>query len=127
MSGTLLIASSPVEIEARADSGALSPEGRAAALALFHSLTDRIGHALRHLHGDGTPWPTHRFYFGLETSLEMKALIEGLQETADLLDVTERVPNNGIGLRGLFVRDVAHGHLGVLIAHETHEGYPAPH
>ncbi len=61
----VLIASSPVEVAAKADEAGLPQEARDAAARLFHELTSRIGLAAaapdRH---DGEEWPRHRFLFG---------------------------------------------------------------
>ncbi len=61
----IMVAGSPVEIEAKADAAGLDQDVREAALAEFHALTSRL--ELNLLQGNaegGEPWPRHRFYFG---------------------------------------------------------------
>ena len=57
----LLVAASPVEIQAEADEAGLAPDAREAALHLFHELTTRLGVADG---GSAEEWPSHRFFFG---------------------------------------------------------------
>jgi hypothetical protein len=125
----LLIASSPVEIEAKAEEAAWPDPARETALALFHELTDRLGHAARSLHGAADSWPKHRFYFGENEDPEIASLIQGLQDRPDFIEVTTGV-SPGAEPTGLFVRDSRAGFSGVLVGHESHEGLPysmAPH
>lgn len=120
----MLIAASPVEIETRAEEAGLSPEAHETALQMFHALTDQIGQATAAL---GTPreeWPTHRFYFGRADG-EMAALLHGLEAREDLFDVTHGWSDVPGAAAALYVQQAAAGFMGVLVAHETHEGYRA--
>ena len=74
----LVIAGSPVELEAEADEGQLTPDGRVAALALFHSLTSRLELGLLTTQAEGgEPWPRHRFWFG--SAEEVQPLVSRLR------------------------------------------------
>ncbi len=122
----LLIASSPVEIEAKAQAGALPGEALTAALSLFHRLTDRVGHASRALDDAHSRWPTHRFYFAEGSDSEMAALLEGLRNRPDYLEVTHGAPViMEAPPSGLFALDVEQGFTGLLVGHESHEGAQA--
>ena len=120
----LLIASSPVEIEAKALEAGLSPSAQDVALAMFHQLTDRLGQAARLLPGADTTWPSHRFYCG--TDAAVAALLEGLLARPDLVEVAEGVPTMEAAPAGMFVRQSRDGCTGILVAHESHDGLPSP-
>jgi hypothetical protein len=61
----LLIASSPVEIEAKADEAGLGEEFEERAIALFHDLTGDLDLLSLDLRKEqAAEWPNHRFYFG---------------------------------------------------------------
>ncbi len=120
----LLIASSPVEIEAMAQEAGLDQAARDAALALFHELTDRLGHAARTLRGEGAAWPKHRFYFGPDSDPELGLLRDGLRARADFAEIAAaQLPS---GPSGLFVQDSRAGFTAILVGHETHDGLPSP-
>ena len=121
----LLIASSPVEIEAKAETAGLARPARDLALALFHGLTDRLGHAARSLPGQAAHWPSHRFYFARDDEPEMAALLKGLEERPDFAEVGG-APYDGQQPAGLFVRDARDGYCGVLVGHESHDGLRSP-
>lgn len=118
----LLVASSPVEIEAKAEEAGFPRDAHDTARLMFHDLTDRIGQAtvaLGVLHED---WPNHRFYFGTPGA-DMSALLDGLRRRADILDVSAAVPEAPSGpVAGLFIREELGEFVGVLVAHENHEG-----
>jgi hypothetical protein len=122
----LLIASSPVEIEAKAEESAWPRLARETALSLFHELTDRIGHAARALEGAANNWPTHRFYFSNNDDTEIASVIHGLQGRPDFIEVTDSIPAGRAEPVGLFVRESREGFTGVLVGHENHEGLPGP-
>ena len=60
----MLVASSPVEIEAKAEEAELPREAHDVARRMFHDLTDRLGQAAIALEVPHEDWPNHRFYFG---------------------------------------------------------------
>ena len=121
----LLIASSPVEIEARAEEAGLGREAHDVALALFHALTDRLGKAARALPGEASHWPSHRFYFGEAGEPELAAVLQGLAERPDFAEV-DGAAYDGRQPAGLFVRDARDGYAAVLVGHESHEGLRSP-
>lgn len=121
----LLIASSPVEIEARAEEVGLPRAAHDVALALFHDLTDRLGKAARSLPGQATHWPSHRFYFAEAAEPELAALLQGLADRPDFAEVGGPA-YDGRQPAGLFVRDARDGYAGVLVGHESHEGSRSP-
>ena len=120
----LLIASSPVEIEAKAEEAGLPQPAREAALFLFHALTRRIGEATRALHSGDESMPAHRFYFGESGDAELLSILDGLQKRPDYSEVVEaeaaKTPN---GLFAVMSRD---GSTGLLVGHESHAGHSPP-
>jgi hypothetical protein len=122
----LLIASSPVEIEAKAQEAAWPRPAHDAALALFHELTDRIGHAARALEGAADSWPKHRFYFSDNNDPEITSVINGLRERPDFNEVTDATASGRAEPSGLFVCESREGFTAVLVGHESHEGLPGP-
>ena len=122
----LLIASSPVEIEAKAGEAGLPSGAHDVALAMFHELTDRLGQAARLQPGADARWPSHRFYFGNDGSRPMAALLEGLLARPDLVEVADGVPSVVGQPAGLFMRQSQGGFSGILVAHESHEELPSP-
>ncbi len=122
---TLLIASSPVEIEAKSEAAGLPAPAHDIALALFHELTDRLGQAARRLPEADTSWPTLRFYFGGSDSEAMAALLDGLRQRADFVEVADGAAAPPAPA-GLFVRRSREHFTGVLIRHESHDGLPSP-
>lgn len=122
----LLIASSPVEIEAKAEEAGLPRPTHDVALAMFHELTGWLGQAARLQPGAGGGWPSHRFYFGDDGSQAVAALLEGLLARPDLVEVAGGVPSVAAEPAGLFVRNSRAGFTGILVAHESHEGMPSP-
>ena len=115
----ILSAASPVEIEAQADSFALSAPARAAALALFHDLTSReeleamtLPSAPGERH-DGADWPTHRFLFA--TTAELASVLETLRQRPDVAEIgSEDVED--IGRRTLLLTGSQGEFTGVLLA-----------
>ncbi len=122
----MLIASSPVEIEAEADQAGLPPAARDAARVLFHRLTDRLGQAVATLSVAHHNWPTHRFYFGTRSD-SLAPLLAGLEARSDIADVSGALPADPGRLAGLYCRDTEGGCEAVLVGHESHEGYLSPH
>ena len=123
---TLLIASSPVEIEAKSEAAGLTRPVHDLALALFHELTDRLGQAARQLPEADASWPTLRFYFGSSGSEAMAALLDGLRQRADFAEVAEGAAAPPAAPAGLFVRRSREHFTGVMIRHESHDGLPSP-
>jgi hypothetical protein len=118
----MLVASSPVEIEAKAEEAEFSQDAHDTAQHMFHDLTDRLGRAtvaLSMLHED---WPNHRFYFGTQGA-EMSALIDGLRSRPDILDLTHGLPDKPAAVSGLYIQETQDPYIGVLVGHENHEGY----
>ena len=122
---TLLIASSPVEIEAKSEAAGLPPPAHDLALVLFHELTDRLGQAARQLPEADTSWPTLRFYFGSSGSEAMAALLDGLQQRVDFAEVADGTVARPAAPAGLFVRRSREHFTGVLIRHKSHDGLPS--
>ena len=122
----LLIASSPVEIEAKALEAGLPRPAHDVALALFHELTDRLGQAARLLPGADTRWPSHRFYCGDDGDRALAALLEGLLARPDLAEVADGIPAVAAEPAGMFARQSRDGFTAILVAHESHEGLPSP-
>ena len=61
----LMMAASPVEIEAKADELGLGSDARDAAARLFHELTSQLELSSFRLRADGgQEWPSHLFLFG---------------------------------------------------------------
>lgn len=121
----LLVASSPVEIEARAEEAGLGRPAHDVALALFHDLTARLGAAARALPSGAAHWPSHRFYFAEAAEPELAALLKGLAERPDFAEVGGAA-YDGRTPAGLFVQEVRSGHAGVLVGHEDHDGLRSP-
>ena len=122
----MLIASSPVEIDAEAETAGLSPAAHAAARELFHSLTDRLGRAVAELSVGHEDWPTHRFYFAAEPG-GLAPLRAGLQARADIAEIGDAGPAEvRSGLAGLYCADGRDGCEAILVGHENHEGYLSP-
>ena len=121
----LLIASSPVEIEAKAGEAGLSPQAHDVALALFHELTDRLGQATRLMPGDETVFPSNRFYFADSTSQDLAALIEGLRGRPDFIELVENLPSSPGETAGLFASRSQDGMTGLMVKHEDHDGLPS--
>lgn len=109
---TLLVASSPVEIEAEADELGLDPLARGAALALFHDLTSRLELAAVELRGEGgTEWPHHRFFFG-----HVDDVAAALRARPDALSVTSPPPAGTRAPATLFIEGADGDYTGVLVA-----------
>lgn len=116
----MLVASSPVEIEMKAEG--FSPEAHDAARRMFHELTDRLGRAIAALEVLHEDWPNHRFYFGT-VGAEMSALLDGLRCRSDILDLTSGLPARLPGpVSGLYMQETQDAFIGVLVGHENHEG-----
>lgn len=116
----ILSAASPVEIEASADSLALSAPARAAALALFHDLTSREELAAMSLPAtagrrhDGGEWPAHRFLFG--TAAELDPLLDALRERPDVAEIGSGSAPEGLVPRTLLLAGRQDAFSGVLLA-----------
>ncbi len=122
----LLIASSPVEIEAKSEAAGLPRPVHDLALALFHELTDRLGQASRQLPEADSSWPTLRFYLAPSTSVAMAAMLDGLRQRADFVEVAGDAAAPPTGPTGLFIHRSREQLTGVLIRHHSHEGLPSP-
>ena len=118
----LLIASSPVEIEAKAGEAGLSRQAHDVALGLLHELTDRVGQAARLMSGHDTGFPASRFYFAETTSPEMSDLMDGLRRRPDFTELEETVPAATDTSLGLFSIRSQDGMTGLLVRHQTQEG-----
>ena len=116
----ILSAASPVEIEASADSLALSAPARAAALALFHDLTSREELAALSLPAaegrghDGAEWPAHGFLFG--TAVELTPVLEALRQRPDVAEIGAGDAPEGLLPRTLLLTGGQDGFAGVLLA-----------
>ncbi len=116
----ILSAASPVEIEASADSLALSAPARAAALALFHDLTSREELAALSLPPqpgqphDGAEWPAHRFLFG--TVAELAPMLDALRERPDVAEIGSGDAPEGRMPRTLLLAGHQDGFSGLLLA-----------
>ena len=109
---TLLVASSPVEIEAEADELGLDPAARGAALHLFHDLTSRLELAAVELRGEGgTEWPHHRFFFG-----HVEDIVSALRARPEALSVTGPPPAGTAAPVTLFIEGADAGFTAVLVA-----------
>ncbi|MDT7952774.1 MAG: hypothetical protein RQ966_14825 [Acetobacteraceae bacterium] len=120
----MLIASSPVEIDAEADEAGLSPAAREAAKHLFHELTDRLGQAVIDLSVRHETWPNHRLYFSTEPG-GLAQLEAGLKARPDIVEVANA--DTAAPIAGLYCRAEADGCAAILVGHENHEGYLSPH
>lgn len=109
----LLTASSPVEIEAKTDEAGLSPEGRTAALHLFHDLTSRLELAAidAEAHG-GEEWPRHRFW--LTRAGDAAGLLDALRAQPGVAEASKAQGADAQGI--LFVSGTEGGYAGVLAA-----------
>ena len=107
----LLVAASPVEIQAEADEAALSPEARGAALHLFHALTARLGLADG---GSAEDWPAHRFFFGPADG-PVGAVLDALRARSDAAEVSALPPRGGAP-DTLFTAASEGEHAAVLVA-----------
>lgn len=116
----ILSAASPVEIEATADSLALSAPARTAALALFHDLTSREELAAMSLPAaagrrhDGAEWPAHRFLFG--TVAELDPLLDALRGRPDVAEIGAGDAPEGLMPRTLLLAGRQDGFSGILLA-----------
>jgi hypothetical protein len=121
----MLVAASPVEIEAKAEEAGMEPQAHEVAVRLFHTLTDRIAKAAI---AQGEPrwsrahetWPNRRFYFGTEGH-EMAALMEGLAVRPGIMDVAGGRDRAGLP-DGLFGCEEEDGFVAVLVAHRDLQG-----
>lgn len=116
----ILSAASPVEIEACADSLKLSAPARAAALSLFHDLTNREEleamtlPASAHGQHDGTAWPAHRFLFG-ETA-DLTPMLDMLRQRPDVAEIGTGDAPEGLAPRTLLLTGRQDGFSGLLLA-----------
>lgn len=112
----LMAASSPVEIEAKADEAQLPDEARQAGLRLFHDLTSKLELAAIELETkDGEEWPRHRFYFGPKDG-EIARLLIALQERPDAAEVTTSPPRDETTAGTLFIAGSDGKFAAVLVA-----------
>jgi hypothetical protein len=112
----MLIASSPVEIEAKADEAGLAPDARTAALHLFHDLTSRLELTSPALDAEGgDDWPRHRFYFGPSNG-GITGLLEALRTGPQSSEVTASGPPADDAARTLFITGKDGAFAGVLVA-----------
>jgi hypothetical protein len=116
----MLVAASPVEIEAKAEEAGFEVETHDVALRMFHALTDRIAKAAMAREMRCETWPNRRFYFGTDGH-EMAALVEGLEARPDIIDVARGRDRTGAP-EGLYVQEVERGFVGVLVAHRDLHG-----
>ena len=112
----MLIASSPVEIEAKADEAGLAGDARASALHLFHDLTSRLELKSPVLAAEGgEDWRHHRFYFGLAGGA-IGGLLDALRTGPQTSEVTENGPEADAAARSLFIAGRDGEFAGVLVA-----------
>lgn len=116
----ILVAASPVEIEAKAEEAGLAEPAHTEARRMFHDLTDRIAQATIARERQHEDWPNHRFYFGTVGD-EMASLVEGLRARADIVDVGKE-QGGCAAPAGLFARAEEGAFIGVLVAHRNLEG-----
>ncbi len=112
----LLIASSPVEIEAELDGASGSGGFHDQALKSFHQLTSDLELAsldLRTAHG--AEWPLHRFYFGPDAG-PVAGVVRALGTSPDAWSVPAGPHSNAALPPALFVHAGAGGFTGVLVA-----------
>ena len=121
----ILIASSPVEIDAKADAAELPREASEIARQMFHELTDRLGEAVIALEMQHKDWPKHRFYFGTDGT-EMTELLNGLAAQSGVLDVTISLKTKHSDLAGLYIQERQGSFVGVLVGHQNYEGFDIP-
>lgn len=121
----MIVAASPVEIDARAEEAGLPQEAHLVARRMFHDLTDLIARATIARERQHEDWPNHRFYFGTDGA-EMGALLEGLRSRGDIVDVGAGEDSAGTP-DGLYARDADGEFLGVLVAHRNLEGLRSRH
>lgn len=109
----LLTASSPVEIEAKAEEAGLSPDGRTAALRLFHHLTSRLELAAidAEAHG-GEEWPRHRFWFA--RAGDVAVLLDALRAQPGVAEAAQAQGADAQDV--LFVSGTDSGYAGALVA-----------
>ncbi len=115
----ILSAASPVEIEACADSLALSAPARAAALSLFHDLTSREeleAMALPTAGGrqDGGTWPAHRFLFG--EAADLAPMLGALRHRPDVAEIGSGDAPKVLMPRTLLLTGSQGGFFGLLLA-----------
>ncbi len=112
----MLIASSPVEIEARADQAALAADARAAALRLFHDLTSHLELTPPVLDAEGgEDWPRQRFYFGRADG-EIRHLLAALRTGPQTSEVAPGGNRADDAARTLFIVGDDDDFAGVLVA-----------
>ena len=109
----LLTASSPVEIEAKAEQAGLSPEEHAAALRLFHDLTSRLelSAIAADAHG-GEEWPRHRFWFARAS--DVAVLLDALRAQPGVAEAAQAKDAGAQDV--LFVSGVEGDYAGALAA-----------
>lgn len=120
----LLVAASPVEIDAEAEAAGLPQGAHLTARRMFHDLTDRMAQATIARERQHEDWPNHRFYFGTQGA-EMAALVKGLRGRADIVDIADGA--GGAVPDGMYAQAVEGDFLGVLVAHRNLEGLRSAH
>lgn len=91
-------------------------------MCLFHGLTDRIGQAAATLSISHENWPKHRFYFAVDPA-GLDRLLAVLENRADILDVSDVIPDPSATISGLYARAVEGSFGAVMVAHEDHTRY----
>lgn len=109
----LLTASSPVEIQAKAEEAGLSLEGREAAGRLFHDLTSRLELSAidADAHG-GEDWPRHLFW--LARAGDVSALLDALRAQPGVAEASQAEGADAQGI--LFVSGTDGEYAGALVA-----------
>lgn len=117
----MLIASSPVEIAAKADEAGMPQKARDAAARLFHELTSRIGLAAAAPdRDDGEEWPRHRFLFG-PVDGDVGRLAEHLRSQDGVAEVTSASSAGEAPPDTLFVHGTDGGFEAVLVASDNRD------
>ena len=112
----LMIAASPVEIEAKADELGLAQAARDAATRLFHELTSQLELSSFRLRADGgQEWPHHLFLFGA-TGGAVTRLRDSLAGRDGVADVTAVKRHQPAKPHTLFICGAEGTFSGVLIA-----------
>lgn len=116
-----LIASSPVEIAAKADEAGLPQDARDAAARLFHELTSQLGLAAAAPdRQDGEEWPRHRFLFGPANG-DVGRLADHLRGQDGVAEVTSASSAGEAPPDTLFVHGSEGGFEAVLVASDNRD------
>ncbi len=112
----LLVAASPIELEAEADAAGLPGPALAAGLSLYHTLTSELG--LRALEADKeepTEWPVHRFILS-ENHVGGEDPVARLQGLAHARHVSRKLDAGEVAPTTLYADARDGGYRGLLIA-----------